>query len=459
MRSRISWRHVVMLFALSCFVSGFGMKPSFGNIPTYNIPLFEVLNKEITKFKGGVNITLTFRNYGYDATSGTVWIPWEDVWYGTSLTGSPPSGNIMEAILPFDINGDGDTSDVFTVEYLDNKTVLVDATSAYAMNIPEQRIPYDKGVWEVFEKNNFTLGSKTHTMYHVVYYPEWGYGYAGFGLDAFFHYHPSPNIKFAIEHVGASISSAATAWITHMELNGVAIPYEFNMVSPWFDNGQWYVDNAYVYPLGSLASDAVFTVKVTVTGSPGAYLFQTILNWAPDTLHRYRFLVFDALDIPFAITGTVHRDITFENKTYYIDIVTNSTISPTIAFNSTAKEISFNATVYSNYGAPATYFWNVSIPQNFLTDDPWRVALGDNPVLFTSTNNGTHNFLYFNYTFKEDWFTTSKISIKGTWAVPESNSNALLSLLMTATLTVALLYKRKQSRTLKNKQRHKRYLF
>lgn len=279
----------------------------------------------------------------------------------------------------------------------------------------------------------------------VRYEPTYGSGYAGFGLESFFRDHPSPNIEFVIEHIGESINSIATAEITRMELNGVPIPYEFNWVSPWLDNLQWYVDNAYVYSLGSLGNGAVFTVKITIMGDPGAYLFETIINWSPDALHRYRFFVLEATDIPFAITGTTHREVNFGGETYHIDILTNSTVSPTISFNSTAKEISFDAVVYSDYSKPATYFWNISIPQNLLTDNPWTISI-DNEIIpfFISTTNGTHTFLYFNYTYNRGWFTTSKISIRGTWAVPEITPNALLPFFITITLLASTLHRRKQ---------------
>jgi len=454
MNKNLFWLWAYILAPLLCLAFGLVIliKPSFGDIPTTNVPVFKVLGKEITRFPGGINITLTFINYDYNATSGSVWLPWERVWYGISLSGVPPNGTITEALLPFDVNGDGDLSDVFTVEYIDNKTARIDGTTAYAMDIPEQRTYYDDvGRYDALEKNSFALGSKNHTLYRVIYNPMWGSGYAGFGFESFFRDHSSPNIEFVIEHVGTSINSSTTAEITNMELNGTSIPYEFNWVSPWLDSGQWYVDNAYVYPLGFLESGATFTVKLTIMGEPSAYLFQAILNWSPDALHRYRFLVYDALDIPFAITGTVHREVNFESKTYYIDILTNSTISPTIAFNSTAKEISFSATIYSDYSKPTTYFWNISIPQNFLTDNPWTVTLDNEPIAFTPTTNGIHTFLYFNYTFTKGWFITSKISIKGTWAIPESPSDIFLPLFMVTTLLASMLCRRKQSKRLQTK--------
>ena len=416
----------------------------FPTPPTVEVPLFELLGKEVREVDGGMDVTLTFRNYGFDATSGTVWIPWEKVWYSTELRGSPPSGNITENLLQFDVNGDGDTADVFTVHYIDNKTVEVDGVTAHALFIPEQRIRYDeKGIYDVLEKNSFRLGLKNHTLDKVSYFPEYGYGYAGFGIDSFFRYHPSPNIEFVIEQVGESINSTSTAEIVGVKLNGASSPYEFNFISPWLDGGQWYVDNAYVYPLGFLNSNAVFTVQVSIRGEPGSYLLNTILNWAPESLHRYRYFVFDAVETPFAITGTLQRTITFEDKDYPIDIVTNSTISESPLLNVMAKEICFNAT---GYGV-LTFFWNITIPQNLLTDNPWTITIDGTSVPYTSTTNGSHTFLFFKYTYNEPYFKTRRISIIGTQVIPEFPSIMIPPLFMlTASIVTVLLKKKRKTK-------------
>jgi hypothetical protein len=436
-------------------MSGFRVlvKTSFGDIPTTEIPLFEVLGKEITAFEGGVNITLTFRNYGCDAPIGNVWINWEKVWYGSTLIGSPPAGNITESILDFDVNGDGDESDWFAVNYIDNKTVEVGGVTANAIFIPEQRIYYDdKGIYDVLEKNSFTLGSKNHTVTRVRYMPDYGVGYAGFGLESFFRDHPCPNIEFAIDQKGSSINSTSRVEIISMELNGILTPYEFNWSAPWVDyDEQWYLYTSYVYPLNFLSSGAVFTVRISIQGEPGSYLLTSILNWAPDVLHRYRYFVFPFEEIPFAITGTIHRTVDFGGKTYHIEVFTNSTVSPTITFDPNAKEICFNATSYSEHGG-STYFWNITIPQDLLSDNPWNATLDGASIPFSSTNNGTHTFLYFSYTdYTFYGFITSRISIKGTWAVPESPSWIVLPLFMVVTLLASILYRRKQSTQLQIK--------
>jgi len=293
------------------------MEPSSGDIPTLEIPLFGLLGKEVTNFQGGVNVTLTFRNYGFDATSGTVWIPWEKIYYSAFLGGASPNPrNITETLLQYDVNGDSDTSDVFTIYGIDNKTVEIDGVTGYSMFLPEQRMTVDtKLIYDVMERNSFVLGSRNYSLYRVLLPANpWDFGYAEFGVDSFFRYHPSPNIEFVIEQKATSINSTSTAEIISVELNGTPTPSEFNWVSPWFSetyfnetfiDGQWYVDNTYVYPLGFLNNGSAFTVHLSIRGEPGSYSLLTLINWAPDTLHRYRYLVFIspeyANEIPFTI--------------------------------------------------------------------------------------------------------------------------------------------------------------
>lgn len=416
--------------------------------PIVEAPLFKLLSKEVREFEGGLNVTLTFSNYGFNATTGVVWMPWEKVYCSVPLGGEPPTGNISEGLLTFDVNGNGDVSDVFMVQFVDNKTVMVDGVTANAIFVPDQRVTYDSiGLYDVMEKNSFQRSSKNHTLYRVNYITDLKQGFAVFGLDSFFRYHPSPNIQFVIEQIGTSINSTLNAHITNVEVNSVPAFPDFNWTARWLDweytGWQWYVDDVYVYPLGFLGSNTTFTVHLTIKGDPGSYLLNTILNWAPESLHRYRYFVFDAVETPFAITGTLHRTITFEDKDYPIDIVTNSTISESLLLNVTAKEICFNAT---GYGV-LTFFWNITIPQNLLTDNPWTITIDETSVPYTSTTNGSHTFLFFKYTYNEPYFKTRRISIIGTQVIPEFPSIMIPPLFMlTASIVTVLLKKKRKAK-------------
>jgi len=406
------------------------------------VPLFKVLSKEVEGFEGGLNVTLTFYNYGCNATTGNVWLPWDRVFCSVSFNGEPPTGILNESLLTFDVNGDGDSTDSFTVQFIDNETVAIDGVTAKALMAPEGRVYYDSvGLYDVMEMNSFQLGLKNHTLYRVNYRTDIGAGAAGFGLDSFFRYHPGPNMLFIIEDVGASINSTSRAQITDVEINGIPSLLDFNWTGSWPDpviEGQWYVDSAYVYPTGFIGSNTTFTVHLSIKGEVGTYLLMTIINWSPDSIHRYRYLVIDAVEIPFTINGAVHRAITYEDEEFPIDIVTNSTISENIILNVTAKEICFNATGYNGL----TYFWNITIPQKLLSDNPWTITIDGQLIPYIAITNQMHTFLYFQYTYNEPYFRTKTISIKGTQVVQEFPHTVLPIFLLTTLITIILLKKK-----------------
>ncbi|MGC9094213.1 MAG: hypothetical protein ACP5IM_01190 [Candidatus Bathyarchaeia archaeon] len=410
--------------------------------PVTQVPLFRLVSSEGQTVEGGINATLTFQNYGFNASSGSVWIPWEKLYYGMMLSGSPPTGSINESLLTFDVNGDGDTLDVFPVRYVDNETVEVDGVLANVMLPPENRIIYDSvGQYDIFEMNSFTLGSKNFTVYRIYYDSERQQAYVGFGLDSFFHYHPSPNILFVIEQVGTSINAIPKAEIVSLKLNGTPTQPDFSWTSPGFDEslGVWLADKAYVFPVGFLQSNDTFTVQLSIQGEPGNYAVYAILNWAPNEIYRYRYIVYDACEAYFSIPGTLHKSISFEGETYPLDITTNSTILREPVLNAAGMEISFKASGYM----PSTYFWNVSIPKSLLRGEPWTVTLDGNTIPYISTSNETHTFIYFTYN-QYTYITTSEISIKGTWVVPELPSTAIPTLPMLTTLFATVLLKKKR---------------
>jgi len=416
----------------------------FAPSPVSEVPLFKLLGKETAEFEGGVNITMTFSNYGFNATEGVVWLPWEKVYCNVPLEGMPPTGNLSENLLTFDVNGDGDTSDVFQVAFVDNETVTVDGVTAKAMRSPDKTYYDSTGFYDVSEKNSFALGLKNHTLYRTAYFSDMNFGYAGFGLDSFFRYHPSPNMMFIMEQKGTSINGTVKAQITSVEINGTLASPEFNWTTPWLsesNEGEWFTDDIYVYSLGYIQSNATFTVKLTVKGEPGSYILVTILNWGDDN-YRYRYIILDAAETPITLKGTVYKTVNFEGSSYPINIETNSTISEKTIFNSTAMEICFNATGYTGY-PPLTYFWNVTIPQNLLKGNPWTITIDGKSTLYNLTSNGNYSWLYFTYQYPAGYFETAEISIKGTWVIPEFPSTIVLPLLLLTTLVAMFLVKRK----------------
>lgn len=268
-----------------------------GDAPTLDVPIFKLLNKEISQVGEGVVVEFTFKNIGSPATTGAVWLPWEKIYFIPSLSGSPPGGSINETILSFDVNGDFDKSDVFRVSYIDDSRAEVNGTIARAMHTPEQTFNYADYWLSVGEKTDFTLGSKRHALYFIEE------SYAVFAIDSFFRDHSSPNIEILLFDEAVSLSDTMKAEVTSFKLNGASLPFEFNWVMHEFGE-QWGIYNIYVYPLNFIDTNEVFTISLSVKGESGNYTLYTLFNWSPDGLHRYRYVVYDATEISLVIPET-----------------------------------------------------------------------------------------------------------------------------------------------------------
>lgn len=138
----------------------------------------------------------------------------------------------------------------------------------------------------------------------------------------------------------------------------------------------------------------------------------------------------------------IHFDyeIPFENKTYYIHFNSNCTIFD-IKFNNTKKMISYD--IASQTGTIG--FCNVTIPKQLLRENvtsSWKVKLNGTDIPFTSTDNVTHSFIYFNVMYAG----MSMIEIIGTEVIPEFPTWMMLPVLMILTLlAIVLRKKRKQT--------------
>jgi hypothetical protein len=419
----------------------------FAEAQVGGVPLFKLVGGGVQKVDGGLDAALTFQNYGFNASAGSVWVPWEKLYYGMMLYGSPPTGSINETLLTFDVNGDGDTSDAFPVRYIDNKTIEVDGITVNVMLPPENRIFYDGvGRYDIFEMNSFTLGTKNHTVYRIYYDRERQVAYVGFGLESSFRYHPSPNIELVLEQVAPSINAILNDEIVSFKLNGESVLPEFTLIAHSFDEslGVWLVSKAYIFPVGFLQTNQTFTIQLSIRGEPGSYAAYAMLNWAPNKTHRYRYIVYDACETYFAVSGTTHKSISFNGETYPIDITTNSTILGEPILNPTEMKINFKAAGYTDYPNGSTFYWNVSIPKSLLRGEPWTVTLNGKDISYITTSNETHTFIYFNHTFPYTYIVTFEISIKGKWIVPELPSTAILTMLMTIIAIATVQLKKRE---------------
>ena len=124
---------------------------------------------------------------------------------------------------------------------------------------------------------------------------------------------------------------------------------------------------------------------------------------------------------------------TWDNKPYYADIVSNSTIS---AFNfyATQKLISFSV----NGSSGTVGFCKITI-DNALLAGPYSVLVDGAPVSPSIMSNGTHSSLYFTYAH-----SNHSVSITGATVIPELPSNLALMILVFAIFPIVLYARRKR---------------
>jgi parallel beta-helix repeat protein len=123
----------------------------------------------------------------------------------------------------------------------------------------------------------------------------------------------------------------------------------------------------------------------------------------------------------------------WDNKPYYVDIVSNSAISA-FNFNATQKLIRFNV----NGSSGTMGFCKITI-DNLLLGGPYTALLDETPVMSSVTSNVTHSSLYFTYLH-----STHNITITGSTVIPDSHSSLGLLILMFVAASALLYVKRKR---------------
>jgi parallel beta-helix repeat protein len=123
-------------------------------------------------------------------------------------------------------------------------------------------------------------------------------------------------------------------------------------------------------------------------------------------------------------------NVTWNNQTYPIETVSNSTLSN---FNSsaTAKTLTFNVT-----GTSGTVdFCRVDIPLSLMSGE-WTVTVNGIPISYRTLTDSNYTYVYFTYTP-----STKTLQVQSTNAVPEFQPLILLPLFMIITLLGAIAFK------------------
>jgi len=124
---------------------------------------------------------------------------------------------------------------------------------------------------------------------------------------------------------------------------------------------------------------------------------------------------------------------------YPIQIISNSTVSG-LRFNQTEMRIGFTLTGESGNNG----YCNATIPKSLLKGIPWMIRIDDAIVDFNEETNDTHTFLYF--TFMQG--SALKVTIEGTWIVPEFSPLPPIILVTLSLVNVALTKLRRKLRKL-----------
>ena len=127
---------------------------------------------------------------------------------------------------------------------------------------------------------------------------------------------------------------------------------------------------------------------------------------------------------------------TWNKVNYYVDVVSNSTVSDFYFNPDEGAFLKFNVSGESGTSG----FCQVTIPTDLLwVEDGWTITVGDQPVTnYTIIPNQNYTYLYFTYNH-----STQTVIIQGNHVIPEFPSFAILPLLMILTIfAVALVKKR-----------------
>lgn len=285
-----------------------------------------LVDSSLTQVQQGVyEFTAIIENTGDPATTGTVPISWDNYAYGVSLTNGV--GTLDESVADYDINGDGDKDDTFSVEWNDTLRpwdAEIDGTYVYAISDHAVNRGFNRTYSIDGESKLFQIGSKTHSLYWA------DNDEAFFGFDSVVLNHPSPNFELAMY---------ANMSIVDMKIDGEDVEINHSTCNiEVFTDGFPNVFTAFIISnQAAIGTDEQIEFSCTIisreTKTCPVYL---LTNWSPNGINRYRWIPFNQADVSFEAI----------NRPYFI-----GTDFDIIDVDTGIKQ--FGARV-KNIGAPAT---------------------------------------------------------------------------------------------------------
>jgi hypothetical protein len=249
-------------------------------------PDFELLNFEFTIVQNGVaKLETTIRNNGSaTTTNGAVPSIWEKVYFPISLSNG--EGLLNESEIEYDLDGNGDLTNVFEVRWAPNATRPMDAivggVHVYSLYEADGSFNFSiNGLSKIFQ-----LGEKMHAMYSA------DNDKAEFLFDVILKSLPNPTIYWhlstwdldTIQHVNVSDFRINDELV---ELNHTVNTRQYN-----YESGveSWAHERWYIIPNQSMKIKSgeevnfscILTADQTVKIDLGL-----ILAWSPDGLNRF----------------------------------------------------------------------------------------------------------------------------------------------------------------------------
>ncbi|MEM3728581.1 MAG: hypothetical protein QXF75_05220 [Candidatus Bathyarchaeia archaeon] len=152
-----------------------------------------------------------------------------------------------------------------------------------------------------------------------------------------------------------------------------------------------------------------------------------------------------AKEFMFPAKATFTFNAFWEGVNYPVTIFSSNSSITNFNFDHSRKQISFQISGETGESG----YCNVSIPKTLLKGEPWAVQVNGTNWSFSLSQNDTHSFIYFTFTYA----STYQVAIQGTWVVPEFPSTVILTLCMLPILVLTILVRKKQkTKFLKSKK-------
>jgi parallel beta-helix repeat protein len=159
----------------------------------------------------------------------------------------------------------------------------------------------------------------------------------------------------------------------------------------------------------------------------------------PYTIYEYGIGVPEHSDnYPLMGPINIFETGTWDDTEYFVDVVSNSTVSGFYFNPAEGAFLRFNVT-----GEAGTGFCRVAIPKHLLwvENGQWNVRINNQPTSYRTFEDWGYTYLYFTYNH-----STKTVSIQGTNVIPEFPTTILLLATLIVTAIPAMLIKKKYTR-------------